>query len=129
MNREPRALHDRTLSLSVRAPSQAEGVAIRQRLREAGVTSVDAAVLSAVLAEWEAAHPAAQQRSEMLDAWDVVDEDGDGRVSGTERVRLFEMLTTYGEPLTDEEAEAFFAELDGVRAHSARALCCARRAT
>ena len=78
----------------------------------AGIKSVSVPVLEAMLATHAAAHPPEREREEIDEAWSVIDENGDGIVSGGEKAKLRELLTTVGEPLTDEELEEFLASID-----------------
>jgi Ca2+-binding EF-hand superfamily protein len=93
-------------------PTEADGENYRRELRDAGVTGLTVDVLRQVLESHAAAHPALQERTELEEAWRVVDSNGDGVVSGAERVELVRMLTTMGEPLTDDEMNGFLVEVD-----------------
>ena len=72
----------RLMRLAGANPTEAEGASYRQLLREAGETSVSAATLEAVVEQHERAHPPESERAELLEAWRVVDTDGDGVVAG-----------------------------------------------
>ena len=69
-------------------PSDAEGEAYRMRLRAAGMKAITAEALEAVLEQWETEHPAVRERSELRDAFDVMDTNHDGVVVGEEMTGL-----------------------------------------
>ena len=69
-------------------------------------------MVEAVLEAHHHVHPAPKERSELLDAFRVVDTNGDGEISGGEVPELVQMLTTMGEPLTDDEMEDFMQSID-----------------
>ena len=93
-------------------PTDDEVAHYRQELRADGVEAVTTTVLEGVLRAHSEHHTPEQDAASMEEAWDVIDENGDGVVSGPEVTRLVTMLTTYGNPLTDEEMDAFMREMD-----------------
>ena len=108
-------------------PTEAEGATYRKVLREAGETSVKADTLEAVMEQFESAHPPEAEHEEALQAWIVIDKDGDGVVAGAEIASLVRMVTTLGEPLMDEEAAELVSDLDSDGNGCARAWTLARR--
>ena len=61
---------------------------------------------------FRAAHPPADERAALEEAWDVVDQDGNGVVQGDEAGAMVELLMTQGEPLSEEETAEFWGEID-----------------
>ena len=100
------------MRLSGLNPTDADATNYRQRLRAMGTTAITAEVLAEVIEDYNAARPPETERAELLEAWNVVDADGDGIVHGDEMEQLVKMLTTMGEPLDDEEMHHFLKELD-----------------
>ena len=49
---------------------------------------------------------------EALATWNAIDVNADGVVAGDEMDSLGTLLTTVGEPLSDDELEAFIADVD-----------------
>lgn len=95
-------------------PSEYDIVRYRQALRDSGAEAITVEWLAEVLRTYDDDNPPAQRQQELQDAWHVVDQDGDGVVRGGSEMRnLIEMITTLGEPLTDEETAEFIAEVDG----------------
>lgn len=94
-------------------PTEADVVKYRQQLRMAGFKAMTPEALTVVLRDFFNHNPPEQQRTEILEAWNLVDVDGDGVISaGAEMKHLVEMLTTMGEPLSDDEMEEFIKEMD-----------------
>ena len=110
------ALSVETLLLLMRLagadPSEAEGALYFEDLRRAGVQVVTVQVLEGVLEQHAVHHPPEGKRVAAEDAWEVIDTSGDGFVRGEERRRLVEMLTTTGEPLSEEETAEFLQAID-----------------
>jgi len=98
-------------------PSDADVTRYRQQLRSAGVQALSLAVLIDIVRQYFEEHPPEQHMAELLEAWAVVDQDGDGVITSTtnEMHHLVQMLTTMGEPLTDDETEEFLREMDADR--------------
>ena len=93
-------------------PTQAEVERFIEQLRQDGKHVFTAQELGAVL-EWHyKEQPYEKQRSELEDAWEIVDSDGDGMVRGAEMGDLVYMLTHLGEPLSDEEMSEFLKDMD-----------------
>lgn len=93
-------------------PTEAEVVEYRQILRDAGYHAVTASAIEKLLIVHDQLHPPSKEREENEKAWQAIDEDGDGVLQGSELTQLVKLLTTVGEPLTDEETAEFIAELD-----------------
>ena len=100
------------LRLAGANPTEAEVVEYRQLLRGAGYEAVTSGALQQILTMHQQRHPPTKEREENEKAWRAIDEDGDGVLRGAELTQLIELLTTVGEPLTDEETAEFIAELD-----------------
>ena len=100
------------LRLAGADPTEAEVVEYRSILRTRGFTAVTPKALGKILTVHEYRHPPAEQQKQLEEAFSIIDEDGDGVVRDGEMSRLLELLTTVGEPLTEEESEQFLAEVD-----------------
>ena len=93
------------------SPTEAEaGLYHAELVREGAALTVP--LLESIMARHREAHPPEQERAELQEAWGVIDGDGNGRVEGVERADLIELLTTVGEPLTDEEMQLFLQDVD-----------------
>ena len=85
-------------------PSEAKEAAAREAARERGQQAYERA---------EAHHRARDAETrEALATWNAIDVTADGVVAGDEMDSLGTLLTTVGEPLSDDELEAFIADVD-----------------
>ncbi len=85
-------------------PSEAKEAAAREAARERGQQAYERA---------EAHHRARDTETrEALATWNAIDVNADGVVAGDEMDSLGTLLTTVGEPLSDDELEAFIADVD-----------------
>ena len=85
-------------------PSEAKEAAAREAARERGQQAYERA---------EAHHRARDAETrEALATWNAIDVNADGVVAGDEMDSLGTLLTTVGEPLSDDELEAFIADVD-----------------
>ncbi len=100
------------LRLAGANPTDAEVVLYRTWLREQGAHAVTVEHLEALLRLHAAEHPPEEELAGIESAWEVVDQDGDGAVRGAEMQALATMLTTLGEPLSDDELEEFLGAVD-----------------
>lgn len=105
------------LRLAGTNPSEAEVEQYRAQLRSAGVQSISPEVLTAIVEQYYEEHPPANAVADLEESWRVIDTDGDNVISSKtgEMANLIEMLTTVGEPLTDEETEEFIQDIDADR--------------
>ena len=87
-------------------PTEAEVVEYRSILRTRGFTAVTPKALGKILTA-RVPTPTGEQQKQLEEAFSIIDED-DGVVRDGEMSRLLELLTTVGEPLTEEESEQFW---------------------
>ena len=57
-------------------------------------------------------HSPGEEHMALEQAWDVVDQNADGKVAGSELSDLTTMLTTLGEPLSEEELQELLTDMD-----------------
>ena len=108
----PLALLEQALQLLGANPTKLEARQYGEALSEAGMRWLTAEALERTLRHHLQVHPPARDHDELIDAWELIDANGNGIVAEAEVEALIEMLTTLGEPLTPSEVETFVDEID-----------------
>ena len=95
-------------------PTRREVQDLLVHLKQASILAITPTVLYSVLDRFydAADHAPGGSGATLDDAWRVIDRDHDGKVAGAEIDHLTTMLTTLGEPLTQEEMEDLLSTMD-----------------